>query len=83
MSHRTVRCASGATATSRATVDCNRIQWEKLGAPLHLIITAKDAFYIGTRKGKLIVIGSNARGTAYAIMKLSGTQDNMGTFPTV
>jgi hypothetical protein len=26
VSHRTVRCASGATATSRATVDCNRIQ---------------------------------------------------------
>ena len=25
---------------------------EKLGAPLHLIITAKDAFYIGTRKGQ-------------------------------
>jgi hypothetical protein len=24
--HRTVRCASGATTTSRATVDCNRIQ---------------------------------------------------------
>jgi hypothetical protein len=24
--HRTVRCASGATAISRATVDCNRIQ---------------------------------------------------------
>jgi hypothetical protein len=24
--HRTVRCASGATATSRATIDCNRIQ---------------------------------------------------------
>jgi hypothetical protein len=24
--HRIVRCASGATATSRATVDCNRIQ---------------------------------------------------------
>jgi hypothetical protein len=24
--HRTVRCASGAMATSRATVDCNRIQ---------------------------------------------------------
>ena len=44
---------------------------EKLGAPLHLIITGKDAFYIGTRKKKVIVIGSNARGTAYAIMKLS------------
>jgi hypothetical protein len=26
VSHRTVRCASGATATSRATVVCNRIQ---------------------------------------------------------
>jgi hypothetical protein len=26
VSHRTVRCASGAMATSRATVDCNRIQ---------------------------------------------------------
>jgi hypothetical protein len=26
VSHRTVRCASGATATSRAPVDCNRIQ---------------------------------------------------------
>jgi hypothetical protein len=24
--HRTIRCASGATATSRAMVDCNRIQ---------------------------------------------------------
>jgi hypothetical protein len=24
--HRTVRCASGTTATSRATIDCNRIQ---------------------------------------------------------
>ena len=44
---------------------------EKLGAPLHKIITVKDAYYIGTRKNKVIVIGSNARGTAYAIMHLS------------
>ncbi len=44
---------------------------EKLGAPLHRFITQKDAFYIGTRKGKLIVVGSDARGTAYAIMELS------------
>lgn len=44
---------------------------EKLGAPLHKFITARDAFYIGTRKGKIIVIGSDARGTAYAIMELS------------
>jgi hypothetical protein len=30
--HRTVRCANGATATSRATVDCNRIQCATLRA---------------------------------------------------
>ena len=44
---------------------------EKLGTPLHKIITAKDAYYIGTRNNKVVVIGSNARGTAYAIMHLS------------
>ena len=44
---------------------------EKLGVPLHKIITVKDAYYIGTRKNKVIVVGSNARGTAYAIMHLS------------
>jgi hypothetical protein len=30
--HRTVRCASGVTATSRATVDCNRIQYATVRA---------------------------------------------------
>lgn len=44
---------------------------EKLGAPLHKIITVKDAYYIGTRNNKIIVIGSNARGTAYGILRLS------------
>ena len=44
---------------------------EKLGTPLHKIITVKDAYYIGTRNNKIIVVGSNARGTAYAIMHLS------------
>ena len=44
---------------------------EKLGAPLHQFITKKESFYIDTRKGKLIVIGSDARGTAYGIMELS------------
>lgn len=44
---------------------------EKLGTPLHQFITKKEAFYMGTRKGKLIVVGSDARGTAYAIMELS------------
>jgi hypothetical protein len=37
VSHRTVRCASGATATSRATVDCNRIKC----AIVHAIVRAR------------------------------------------
>ena len=44
---------------------------EKLGAPVQKIITTKDAYFIGVRKKKLIVVGSNARSTAYAILELS------------
>ncbi len=39
--------------------------------PLNSFITKKDAFYICTDKGKIIVAGSNARGTAYGILELS------------
>ncbi len=44
---------------------------EKLGTPLHLFITHPDSYWIGTRQGKIVVVGSNGRGTAYAIMQLS------------
>ena len=44
---------------------------EKLGLPIHRFITKKDAFYIGTRNGRVIVVGSDARGTAYGILELS------------
>lgn len=44
-------------------------RFEKLGAPVQKIITTKDAYFIGVRKNKLIVVGSNARGTAYAILE--------------
>lgn len=44
---------------------------EKLNTPLHQFITQKDAFWIGTRNGKMIVVGSDARGTAYGILELS------------
>ncbi len=44
---------------------------EKLGTPIHQFITKNDAFWMGTRQGKLIVVGSDARGTAYGIMELS------------
>lgn len=44
---------------------------EKSGVPIHKIITAHDAYYIGVKNNKLMVVGSDARGTAYAIMYLS------------
>ena len=44
---------------------------EKSGVPIHKIITAHDAYYIGVKNNKLMVVGSDARGTAYAIMNLS------------
>lgn len=44
---------------------------EKSGVPIHKIITAHDAYYIGVSNNKLMVVGSDARGTAYAIMNLS------------
>lgn len=44
---------------------------EKLAPPIHQFITHPDSYWIGTRQGKLVVVGSNGRGTAYAIMQLS------------
>lgn len=43
----------------------------RMRLPISSIITKKDAFYIGIRNGKIIVLGSDARGTAYGIMELS------------
>lgn len=34
-------------------------------------ITKKDAFWLGVRKGKVVVVGSNGRGTAYGLLYLS------------
>lgn len=44
---------------------------QKLNLPINRIITKKDAFYIGVKTGKVIILGSNARGTAYGILELS------------
>ncbi len=44
---------------------------EKLNTPIHQFIAQQDSYWIGTRKGKLIVVGSDARGTAYGILELS------------
>lgn len=41
------------------------------GIPISQFITKKDAFYVCARKGKVVVVGSNGRGTAYGILELS------------
>ncbi len=35
------------------------------------LMTQMDAFYIGIRNGKIIVVGNNGRGTAYGLLELS------------
>lgn len=44
---------------------------DKAGVPYHKIITRKDGFWIGVRGGKIVVVGSDARGTSYGILELS------------
>ena len=44
---------------------------QKRRLPYEKVITKPDAFYIGVHDGRLLVIGDNARGTAYGIMELS------------
>ncbi len=39
--------------------------------PIEKIIAKPDAFWMGTRRGKVIIVGSNGRGTAYGILELS------------
>lgn len=44
---------------------------QKFNLPINRIITKKDAFYIGVKAGKVIILGSDARGTAYGILEMS------------
>lgn len=47
--------------------------------PVMNFIAKRDAYWIGVRKGKLIIAGSNGRGTAYGLMQLAnmdGTIDD-------
>lgn len=39
--------------------------------PIEKIIAKPDAFWMGTRRGKVVIVGSNGRGTAYGILELS------------
>lgn len=44
---------------------------ERLAVPILRFITRPESFWIGVRQGQIVVVGSDARGTAYAIMELS------------
>lgn len=44
---------------------------DRYKVPYDKIITKSDAFWMGVRKGKVVIVGSNGRGTAYGILELS------------
>lgn len=44
---------------------------DKYRVPYHKFITKPDAFWMGVRNGKVVIVGSNGRGTAYGILELS------------
>lgn len=44
---------------------------EDLHVPYSKIILHPDAYWIGVRDGRLVVVGSNGRGTAYGLLELS------------
>lgn len=44
---------------------------DKYGVPYHRFITKADAFWMGVRKGRVVIVGSNGRGTAYGLLELS------------
>ncbi len=44
---------------------------DKYRVPYQKFITRKDAFWMGVRKGKVIIVGSDGRGTAYGILEMS------------
>lgn len=41
------------------------------GVPVDKLKKSKDAFFIGVKGNKLLVVGSDARGTAYGVLELS------------
>ena len=46
-------------------------QLDKYGVPYLKFITKPDAFWMGVRRGKVVIVGSNGRGTAYGLLELS------------
>lgn len=44
---------------------------DNLKVPYDKVIAKEDAFWLGVRKGKIFVVGSNGRGAAYGLLELS------------
>ena len=76
-----MRQATGqeAMASKRGTIqivelDSNRgavARLERQGVPARQVSLQMDAFWIGVRGGKILVVGNNGRGTAYGLLELS------------
>ena len=66
---------SASTATIRIVqYDKERINLRKLGVPADIADSlrfVKEAFYVGTHGKQIIVVGSDARGTAYGTLEIS------------
>lgn len=45
-----------------------------LRVPISSFITKKDAYWAGVREGKIVVVGSNGRGTAYGLLSIADMQ---------
>ena len=43
----------------------------KQGVPVDDVLAQMDAFWVGVRDGKIVVVGNNGRGCAYGILELS------------
>lgn len=67
------KAASGAIALYQLDMATNK-DMKALGSlrvPILGFITKRDAYWIGVRKGKIIIVGSNGRGVAYGLMRLA------------
>ena len=75
-------CATGVTPRRQRNARIEIFQLDKAtaeqqlqltadGVPCHRLAGVRDAFWLGVRKGRVVVVGSNGRGTAYGILELS------------
>lgn len=72
-----VRPVQGSRSASTVRIiqyDREKAALRKLGVPAEYadsLAFTKEAFYLGEHDGKLLIVGSDARGTAYGVLELS------------